>query len=120
MDDLTTSVTAKYSDMPMQHSAGRPFENVVVNKLSGKDTEEYEAVEEAIRETTEMENGDVRMSIINLVYWKQSHTLAGAGMQAGYSYRHTQRVNEQFAYLVAENLGLKEKMASQSHKGKVL
>lgn len=110
-----TAVTARYSPQMRQNSAGRPIECSVVQRLSSRDAKEYEAVNAAIRETARMSNGEARLAIIDLVYWKRSHTLAGAGMRVGYSYRHTQRVHEQFAYLVAENLGLKEKMASKSH-----
>ena len=111
-----TTVTARYGPQTRQNGAGgRPIECSAVQRLSSRDAEEYEAVNAAIRETARMSNGEARLAIIDLVYWKRSHTLAGAGMQVGYSYRHTQRVHEQFAYLVAENLGLKEKMASKSH-----
>lgn len=110
-----TAVTARYSPQTRQSGTGRPVECSVVQRLSSIEAKEYEAVNAAIRETARMSNGEARLAIIDLVYWKRSHTLAGAGMQVGYSYRHTQRVHEQFAYLVAENLGLKEKMASKSH-----
>ena len=115
LEALDTAVTARYGPQTRRNGSGRPIERSVVQRLSGRDAEEYEAVNAAIRETARMSNGEARLAIIDLVYWKRSHTLAGAGMQVGYSYRHTQRVHEQFAYLVAENLGLKEKMASKSH-----
>lgn len=116
MEPMHTPVTAKYGPQTGQNGAGRALEGAVVKRLSGRDVTEFEAVDAAICETAKLENGEARLAIIDLVYWKRSHTLAGAGMQVGYSYRHAQRVHEQFAYLVAEKLGLKEKMASKSQK----
>lgn len=112
----TGSLTAKYGPTVPSGGEGRPVEGVAVKRLSGRDMAEYEAVRAAIRDTAKLPNGEMRLRIIEMVYWKRSHTLWGAGREVGYSYRHTQRIHERFAYLVAENLGLKEKMASKSQK----
>lgn len=111
-----TSLTAQYGPTIPSGRIGRPVEGVAVKMLSGRDTAEYEAVKAAIRDTAKLPNGEIRLKVIDLVYWKRSHTLGGAGHAAGYSYRQTKRIQEQFAYLVAENLGLKEKMAPKSQK----
>lgn len=115
-EPIYTPTTARYSTQPPQAGDGRGVECAVVKKLDRRDIEEYEAVSAAIRATERLPNGAARLKIIDLVYWQGTHTLAGAGLQVGYSYRHSQRVSEQFAYLVAENLNLKEKMASKSQK----
>ena len=91
----------------------------MAKKLSSRDVAEFEAVEAAIRETAKMENGEARLAIIDLVYWKRSHTLAGAGMQVGYSYEWAKRVQRKFALSVAENLGLEEKSNPKSQKAGV-
>ena len=118
-EPIYTPTTARYSTQPPQAGDGRSLECAVVKKLDGQDIKEYEAVSAAIRATERLPNGAARLKIIDLVYWQGTHTFAGAGLQVGYSYRHSQRVNEQFAYLVAENLNLKEKMASKSQKNVV-
>lgn len=118
-EPIYTPTTARYSTQPPQAGDGRGVEYAVIKKLTKRDMEEYEAVSAAIRETERLPNGKARLKIIDLVYWQGTHTLAGAGLQVGYSYRHSQRVSEQFAYLVAENLNLKEKMASKSQKNVV-
>ena len=118
-EPIYTPTTARYSTQPPQAGDGRGVECAVVKKLDRRDIEEYEAVSAAIRATERLPNGAARLKIIDLVYWQGTHTLAGAGLQVGYSYRHSQRVSEQFAYLVAENLNLKEKMASKSQKNVV-
>ena len=115
-EPIYTPTTARYSTQPPQAGDGRGVECAVIKKLTKRDMEEYEAVSAAIRATERLPNGKARLEIIDLVYWQGTHTLAGAGLQVGYSYRHSQRVSEQFAYLVAENLNLKEKMASKSPK----
>lgn len=118
-EPIYTPTTARYSTQPPQAGDGRSLECAVAKKLDGQDIKEYEAVSAAIRATERLPNGKARLKIIDLVYWQGTHTLAGAGLQVGYSYRHSQRVSEQFAYLVAENLNLKEKMASKSQKNVV-
>lgn len=115
-EPVHTPVTAKYGPQTRQNGAGRALEGAVVKRLSGRDVTEFVAVEAAIRETAKLENGEARLAIIDLVYWKRSHTLAGAGMQVGYSYRQARRFQESFVYTVAENLGVKERMAPKSQK----
>lgn len=110
------SMTAKYGPSMPSGGAGRPVEGAVVKRLSRRDATEYEAVRAAIRDTAKLPNGDTRLKIIELVYWKRSHTLGGAGYAVGYSYRQTRRLHELFVYTVAENLGLKERMDLKSQK----
>lgn len=112
-----TSVTARYGPQAPKSGAGRPLERLVVKELSGDDCKEYEAVLRAIRDTEQMPNGAARLKIIELVYWKRSHTLAGAGLAVGYSYEWAKRAQRRFIELVAENLELKEKSNHKSQKG---
>ena len=101
-----TAVTARYSHQTRQSGTGRPVECSVVQRLSSRDAEEYEAVNAAIRETARMSNGEARLAIIDLVYWKRSHTLAGAGMQVGYSPDRSKEVHGEFVRLVGFYLDL--------------
>lgn len=110
------SLTAKYGPVAPSGGEGRPVEGVAVKRLSGRDMAEYEAVRAAIRETAKLPNGETRLRIIELVYWKRSHTLWGAGREVGYSYAQVKRFQEKFICLVAEKLDLKEKMSHKSQK----
>lgn len=110
------SMTAKYGPSMPSGGAGRPVEVAVVKRLSRRDATEYEAVRAAIRDTAKLPNGDTRLKIIELVYWKRSHTLWGAGREVGYSYAQVKRFQEKFICLVAEKLDLKEKMSHKSQK----
>ena len=110
------SLTAKYGPTTPSGGEGRPVEDVAVKRLSGRDMTEYEAVRAAIRDTARLPNGEVRLKVIDLVYWKRSHTLWGAGREVLYSYAQVKRFQEKFICLVAENLDLKEKMSHKSQK----
>lgn len=118
-EPVCTPMTARYGPQTPQNGLGRALESAVTKKLSSRDVAEFEAVEAAIRETAKMENGEARLEIIDLVYWKRSHTLAGAGMQVGYSYEWAKRAQRRFALSVAENLGLEEKSNPKSQKAGV-
>lgn len=120
-EPIYTPTTARYSAQPPQSGDGRSLECAVIKKLDRRDIEEYEAVSAAIHATERLPNGAARLKIIDLVYWQGTHTLAGAGLQVGYSYRQARRMQERFVYQVAENLRLKEKDGLQEPKerGKV-
>ena len=118
-EPIYTPTTARYSTQPPQAGDGRGVECAVIKKLTKRDMEEYEAVSAAIRETERLPNGKARLKIIDLVYWQGTHTLAGAGLQVGYSYRRARDLHQQFVCAVAEILGLKEKMGSKSQKNVV-
>ena len=78
---------------------------------------EYEAVRDAIIETERTkDNYNARMTLINLVFWKQTRTLQGAAMQVGYSYSQARRIQRDFLHLVAKNLGVYGRMSFQSQK----
>ena len=78
---------------------------------------EYEAVRDAVIETERTkDNYNARITIIDLVFWRQTHTLQGAAMQAGYSYSQARRIQRDFLHLVAKNLGVYGRMSFQSQK----
>ena len=101
-----TTITARYGHQTRQNGSGRPIERLVVQRLSGRDADEYEAVNAAIRETARMSNGEARLAIIDLVYWKRGKVCVdGAGMRVGYSPKQAKRICVEFIRLVAFYLG---------------
>lgn len=64
------------------------------------------AVEKAIEETERMENGTERMQVVDLVFFRQSHTLGGAALMVPCSYATAKRWIQRFIELVAKNYGL--------------
>ena len=67
---------------------------------------EREAVDKAIAETLSMDCGTERVKVVELVFWRQTHTLAGAAMQIPVSYETAKKWHRDFLYLVAEKRGL--------------
>lgn len=101
------SVTANMSGMPGGGSGvSRGTEDIAVRELPYTKQREYEAVRRAIEYTKHFRNGKERLEIINLMYWKNSHTLAGAGLQVGYGYDRAKQIHQEFVVAVATYYGL--------------
>ncbi len=75
-------------------------------EVSGNAFREKEAVKLSVEQTEAMENGETRLSIIDMVFWKQTHTLAGAAMAIPCSERTARRWHTEFIKTVAKNYGL--------------
>ena len=105
-DDLhEMSVTAHLSDMP-RGSGERTLENIAIRELPTTQQREYEAVRKAIELTEHYKNGRKRLELINMVFWKQTHTLAGAALNMPCSERTARQIHGEFIRLVASFYGL--------------
>ena len=100
------SVTANVSGIPGGGEVSRKTENIAIRELPYTKQREYEAVKRAIEYTKHFRNGKERLAIIDLMYWKNSHTLAGAGLQVGYSYDRARQIHREFVVAVAFYYGL--------------
>ena len=100
------SVTANVSGIPGGGEVSRKTENIAIRELPYTKQREYEAVKRAIEYTKHFRNGKERLAIIDLMYWKNSHTLAGAGLQVGYSYDRARQIHREFVVAVALYYGL--------------
>lgn len=100
-DQLPAAATARYGQQTPHSGSGRALEDTAIKRLSDSETRDYEAVRAAIRETAKMSNGEARLAIIDLVYWKQTHNIQGAGMATGYSKKQAERFCADFILLVA-------------------
>lgn len=67
---------------------------------------EKNAVREAIEATKDMKDGTDRLKIIDMVFWKKTHTLSGAAMRIPCSERTARRWHTEFIKEVAKNFGL--------------
>lgn len=76
--------------------------------VSGISKREKDAVQEAIKTVEKMSNGMDVLAIIDMVFWKRTHTLSGAALQIPCSERTAQEYHRQFIRLVAKNFGLME------------
>lgn len=76
--------------------------------IQGKALEEQIAVQKAIDQTLLLENGKERMQVIELVFFRQTHTLEGAAQIVPCSDRTARRWHTDFIKLVAREYGLLE------------
>ena len=76
--------------------------------VQGVALRERMAVQKAIDETERMEDGKERLQLVEMVYFRRTHTLAGAARMIPCSYTTAQRYHAQFVKLVARNFGLLE------------
>ena len=67
---------------------------------------EREAIEFAVGETKERPDGESRLALIDMVYFRGTHTLDGAAIEVNCSYHTAKRWQQQFLQLVAEKRGL--------------
>ena len=108
-DDLhRQNVTACMTGVPGGGSASRTTEVVAMRQLPPIKQREYDAVDQAIRETQKMPNGKYRLKIIKLVYWTSSMTIEGAAMEIPCSKETAWRYHRDFVRLVGKNYGLTE------------
>ena len=84
---------------------GRSTEQLALRTLPPAAQREHDAVEEAIRRTGAKPDGAERLRIIELVYWKGSHTMTGAAAEAHVSVSTAKRWRREFFLLVAVRCG---------------
>lgn len=94
--------------IPGGNSLSRRTENIALRQLPPAKQANYDAVTKAIEQTQILPNGDARLQVIDMVFWKQSHTLDGAAYKIGYSYDHCKRFHRDFIRLVGFNRGLED------------
>lgn len=76
----------------------------MINRYPGKtNEEETKAVRIAVEETNRLLDGSDRMKVINMVFFKKTHTLQGAALNVPCSYETAKRWTQQFIRLVAKS-----------------
>lgn len=98
-------VTASYNAEIVSKAPGRPVERAATRTMGKTMQKEFKAVYEALEALEGVQESEKRIEIINLVYWRRSHTLQGAAIKCHVSYRTARRWNTEFIYLVAEKYG---------------
>lgn len=64
------------------------------------------AVKLAEEETLEKTDGEMRMEIIRMIYWRKSHNMQGAALRCHVSYSTARRWHGQFVRAVGRHLKL--------------
>ena len=100
------SITPCYTGMPGGGSPSRATELIACRELPSNKQREYEAVRRAIAATERMTASRDRLRIIELVFWKRSHTLEGAALTIPCSYMTARRYHSEFIMTVALIYGL--------------
>ena len=102
------SITANLSGMPCSGQVPRGTEQIAIRELPRTKQQEYDAVRQAIEATRRMQNGNLRMRIIELTYWSKGVrlTVEGAAMRVGYSPDRGKQIHGDFVRLVAKYRGL--------------
>ena len=87
---------------------GNPPQDCVIHDLPPKKQRKYDAITNAILKTRlkHPDNADERLKIIDLVYWKQSHTIEGAAMRIPCHRNAAGSWQGDFIKLVADELDL--------------
>ena len=97
-------ITPKYNANSGGGGISKPTEDLALQELPRKEQLRYEAVEKAIKDTLARRDGKQRVSIIERVYFRKSHTLAGAADCCHVSYGTAKNWHGDFLRLVGENL----------------
>lgn len=109
-DKRSISTTANYSSGPRGSGDARGTENAAMRQLSPVKMREYEAVRKAVEDTGAVPgNGYLRVKLVEMVYFKRTHTLEGACQELHISYITGKRYNQDFLCGIAKNFGLLER-----------
>lgn len=84
----------------------RPTESAALAELRGTEGKEYNAVRQAIEYTSKLRNGADRNALIDMVFFKKSHSLEGAALALFISYSTAKKWHKEFILAVADFYGL--------------
>lgn len=84
----------------------RTVEVAALRELPREEQKEYEAVHRAVLITQQMRTGRDRLKLVELCYWKKSHTLEGAAAAIHISYDTARNYQWDFIMQVAFQMGL--------------
>ncbi|MEA4922176.1 MAG: hypothetical protein VB031_02275 [Eubacteriaceae bacterium] len=85
-----------------------PTMDAVIHDLPPREQKKYDAVENAIERTEQLHPDTVkeRMMIIDLVYWRQTHTIEGAAMRVPCHRNVAGNWQAEFIRIIADELEL--------------
>lgn len=95
------SVTANMSGTGGTEGISRRTESIAIRELPKPKQREYDSVRRTILVTEHLRTGKDRLKLIDLVFWKGSHTLSGAAMALNISYDTAVDYHGDFIMLVA-------------------
>ena len=106
-DKQSISKTSNYSSGHRGSGEARGTEYAAIRQLSPVKMREYEAVLKAVEAAGSVPgNGHLRMKLVEMVYFKRTHTLEGVCQVLHISYGTAKNYNHDFLCCVAKNFGL--------------
>lgn len=101
------SITAHYNKGRGSREASRTTEQAALRTgLTRQQQRELDAIERARSTTRQGPDGKIRLKVVELVYFRGTHTIEGAAMQVHVSYNTAWRWTDSFIRLTAKYLGL--------------
>lgn len=108
-----TKMSPNLTGMPGAYGqTSDPVVDAALRELPEINRRELEAVRQAIEGTRTLPNGEERLEMVRLVFWKRTHTLEGAAMTCHVSYITARRWHGEFIKDVARAFGLLQKVES--------
>lgn len=98
-------VTPAYSGMSGGSEPGRTPEALALRDFTGQKKREYDAVSKALNITGAYADGEDILKFIDMVFFKQTHTLQGAALSIPVCQRTGEEWHRQFIRLVASFMG---------------
>lgn len=89
-----------------QHSD--PTANAALRELPPEAKRRFDAIRQAILQTHKHKDGLIRLKLIDLIYWKRTHTLAEAAHEVSYSKEQAAEIRFEFIQDVKKALGLSD------------
>lgn len=106
-DKQSIGTTANYSAGPRGSGEARGTEAAAMRQLSTVKMREYEAVLKAVEAAGSVPgNGHLRVKLVEMVYFKRTHTMEGACQELHISYSTAKNYNNDFLCCIAKNFGL--------------
>lgn len=100
-------ITTRYDGQPGRCSGvNRSTEKLGTVSLGAVVDREFDAVRRALEETAALPDGDLRLQLIDLYYWKRTHDLDGASRAVHISESTGRLWHGRFVQDVARNFGL--------------
>lgn len=101
-DDLhEQAITANTSGTGRSGGINRGTESIALRELPRPKQREYEAVRQTVLQTKQLRTGSDRLKLIDMVFWKRTHTLSGAALALNISYDTAIDYHGDFIMLVA-------------------
>lgn len=102
------AMTPTLSGMPSGGEVGRKTEATALRELPRSKQRELESVRKAIEQIDRLDAGRDILRVADMVFFKNTHTLAGAAYAIGISYETAKIYQRRFILAVAKNYGLLE------------